>query len=73
MVKHRQVRRTKERAYFYRGKEETRGAVLKRDLLEERRLQVVLAFHWLSVLISHWLGCCWARRKISFPPAGVVK
>lgn len=31
MVKHRQVRRTKERAYFYRGKEEVR-----RSCFEER-------------------------------------
>lgn len=29
------------------------------------RVQMVVASHWLSVVVYHWLASCWARRKSS--------
>lgn len=39
----------------------------------EPAVWAVMICHWVSGSASHWLGCCWAGRKILPPPAGVVK
>lgn len=52
-------------ARFHRGKEEAgRGCFAE--------FRVVVAFHWLSVTVSHWLAID-GQKKYFLPPARVYK
>lgn len=64
MVNQGQVRRTEERACFYGGKEEAGRGCFK-------EFKVVMATHWLSVAVCHWLDGC--KEKFFLLPCRVRK
>lgn len=48
--------------------------VLNKSLLEIEQEFGVIASHWQRCsVVSHWLGCCQAKRKTSFFLLGYVK
>lgn len=59
MVNHKQVWRTNERNVLLGGSWEQ----LFWKKVHEKRVRVL--FGWVA-LISHWLPCCWAKRKLCF-------
>ena len=51
---------------FYREEGAGRGYYKQRVHWRKLGAQSVVAFHWLSITVSHWLGCCQAERNSSF-------
>ena len=50
------------------------GADLSKSPLKGKgEFRVVMASHWPSCRVSHWLGLLLGKEEIFLPPAGVVE